>query len=101
MRIIISLFAFALLLSAGVPVWAATVTGDLTKIDESGSFYIVKDDSGKEHKLSFDATTEKTGDIKEGVRVTVNEDKGHAKSIQAMGGEESPSSLPPPAPSMP
>ena len=64
--------------------WAGMVTGTLAKIDEKGSFYFVKDAKGKEHKIHFDNTTKKTGDFKEGVMVKVDENKGHAKSIEVV-----------------
>lgn len=60
--------------------WAATVSGNLEKID--GSFYVIKDDAGKEHRIHFDNTTKKTGDLKPGSKVTVEEDNGHAKEIK-------------------
>ena len=63
--------------------WAAVVKGTLTKID--GANYLVKDDKGAEHKIHFDNTTKKTGEVKEGAKVEVDEDKGHAKSITVAG----------------
>lgn len=62
--------------------WAGMISGKLEKIDEKGSFYHIKDAKGKEHKVHFDATTKKTGDIKAGAKVEVDEEKGHAKSIK-------------------
>ena len=62
--------------------WAGMVTGELTKID--GSFYVVKDKEGKEHRIHFDNSTQKTGDIKAGANVEVDDANGHAKSIKAM-----------------
>ena len=62
--------------------FAAEVKGKLEKIDEKGSFYFIKDAKGTEHKVHFDATTKTTGDVKVGATVEVDEDKGHAKSIE-------------------
>jgi hypothetical protein len=61
--------------------WAGMISGELSKID--GSFYIVKDKDGKEHKIHFDNSTQKTGDVKAGANVEVDEANGHAKSIKA------------------
>ena len=63
--------------------WAGIITGKLTKIDEKKSEYVVKDAKGKSHRVHFDATTQKTGDIKVGAQVEVDEEKGHAKSVKA------------------
>jgi len=60
--------------------WAGMISGELSKID--GSFYIVKDKDGKEHKIHFDNSTQKTGDVKAGANVEVDEANGHAKSIK-------------------
>jgi hypothetical protein len=62
--------------------WAGMVTGELTKID--GSFYVVKDKDGKEHRIHFDNSTQKTGDVKAGANVEVDDANGHAKSIKVM-----------------
>lgn len=62
--------------------WAGMVSGELTKVD--GSFYIVKDKDGKEHKIHFNDTTKKTGDVKAGANVEVDEANGHANSIKVM-----------------
>lgn len=62
--------------------WAGMISGDLTKIDDKGSFYFVKDKQGKEHKIHFDKTTQKTGEVKVGEMVEVDVAKGHAKSIK-------------------
>jgi hypothetical protein len=64
--------------------WAGMVSGTLDKIDEKGSFYFVKDAKGKEHKIHFDNTTQKTGDVKAGTKVEVDVQKNHAKSIKVM-----------------
>lgn len=102
-KILMGLYAFTLVLSIGTLGWAAAVTGDLTKIDEKGSFYFIKDSNGKEHKVHFDATTKKSGDIQVGSRVMVDEEKGHAKNIQVMAGgsTQSPSLQPLPSGSQP
>jgi len=62
--------------------WAGMITGELTKID--GSFYVVKDKDGKEHRIHFDNSTQKTGDVKAGANVEVDDANGHAKSIKVM-----------------
>lgn len=62
--------------------WAGMVTGTLEKIDEKKSVYVVKDDKGKSHKIHFDTTTQKIGEVKAGAKVEVDEEKGHAKSIK-------------------
>jgi len=62
--------------------WAGMVMGELTKID--GSFYVVKDKDGKEHKIHFNDSTKKTGDVKAGAQVEVDEANGHANSIKVM-----------------
>ena len=62
--------------------WAGMIMGELVKVD--ASFYIVKDDKGKEAKIHFDGTTQKTGDLKPGAKVEVDEANGHAKSIKVM-----------------
>ena len=83
-KIAIGMLAVAVLLAVGTSSWAATVMGELTKIDDKGSYYFVKPEKGKVKKIHFDATTKKTGDIKVGAHVTVDAEKGHAKSIEAM-----------------
>jgi len=82
--ILIGMFAVVGLLAAVSMSWAGTVMGELTKIDEKGSFYFVKNEKGKETKIHFNDTTKKTGEIKVGAHVTVDEEKGHAKSIEVM-----------------
>ena len=62
--------------------WAGMVMGELTKID--GSFYVVKDKDGKEYRIHFDNSTQKTGEVKAGVHVEVDDANGHAKSIKVM-----------------
>lgn len=71
--------AVAVLSFVGIS-WAGMVSGELTKID--GSFYIVKDKDGKEHKIHFNDSTKKTGDVKAGAKVEVDEKDGHANSIK-------------------
>jgi len=61
---------------------AEMVSGQLVKID--GSFYVIKDKDGKEHRIHFNDMTQKSGDIKPGDHVEVDNDKGHANSIKAM-----------------
>lgn len=87
-RILISLIGAIALISLVSTGWAKVISGDLTKIDEKGSFYFVKDAKGKEHKIHFDNTTTKTGEIKEGAKVEVDDVKGHAKSIKVKGAEK-------------
>ncbi len=83
-RILLSLVMSLAVLSLVSTSWAGMVSGTLNKIDDKGSFYFVKDAKGKEHKIHFDNTTQKTGDIKVGTHVEVNQAKGHAKSIKVM-----------------
>jgi len=61
---------------------AEMVMGELTKID--GPFYFVKDKDGKEHKIHFNDSTKKTGDVKAGAQVEVDDANGHANSIKVM-----------------
>lgn len=83
-RILQSLIMSIAVLSFVSMGWAGMITGKLEKIDEKGSFYHIKDAKDKEHMVHFDATTKKTGDIKAGVHVEVDEEKGHAKSIKVV-----------------
>lgn len=62
--------------------WAGMLSGEVTKIDDKASVYMVKDAKGKEHKVHFDKTTQVTGEVKVGAMVEVDEAKGHAKSIK-------------------
>lgn len=78
---LVGAFALLSLVSTG---WAAMIKGNLVKIDDKTSMYTVKDAKAKEHKIHFDDTTKKTGEIKEGVDVEVDEVKGHAKSIKVV-----------------
>jgi len=81
-RMLLGLVVGVVVLSFVSMSWAGMVTGELTKID--GSFYVVKDKEGKEHRIHFDNSTQKTGDIKAGANVEVDDANGHAKSIKAM-----------------
>ncbi|MBI3610400.1 MAG: hypothetical protein HY204_06835 [Nitrospirae bacterium] len=81
-KILLSLVMAVAVLSFVSMSWAGMVMGDLTKID--GSFYMIKDKDGKEHKIHFDGTTKKTGDVKAGAHVEVDESNGHANSIKVM-----------------
>ena len=83
-RILMSLVLTVAVLSFVSMGWAGMVSGKLDKIDDKGSFYFVKDAKGKEHKIHFDNTTQKTGDVKVGDQVEVDEAKGHAKSIKVV-----------------
>ncbi len=83
-KILFGLFLTVVTLSLASTTWAGVIMGTLEKIDDKGSFYFVKDDKGKEHKVHFDNSTQKTGDIKAGAHVEVDEANGHAKSIKVM-----------------
>jgi hypothetical protein len=72
----------SIVLSSTCTSWAGMIQGELTKID--GSFYVVKDKDGKEHRIHFDSTTQKTGDVKAGANVKVVEGNGQAKSITVL-----------------
>lgn len=80
-RILLGLVIAVAALSFVSMSWAGMIEGELSKID--GSFYVVKDKDGKEHRIHFDNTTQKTGDVKAGANVEVDEANGHAKSIKA------------------
>lgn len=81
-RILLSLIMAVAVLSFIGTGWAGMVMGELMKID--GEFYVVKDKDGKEHRIHFDNSTKKMGDVKAGVHVEVDESNGHAKSIKPM-----------------
>lgn len=83
-KILLSLFLAVVTVSLASTSWAGVIMGTLEKIDDKGSFYFVKDDKGKEHKIHFDKSTQKTGEIKAGAHVEVDEANGHAKSIKVM-----------------
>lgn len=81
-RILFSLVMAVAVLSFVSMGWAGMVMGELTKID--GSFYVVKDKDGKEHRIHFNDSTKKMGDIKAGAQVEVDDANGHANSIKMM-----------------
>jgi hypothetical protein len=81
-KILLSLVMAVAVLSFVSLSWAGMVMGELTKID--GSFYVVKDKDGKEHRIHFNESTQKTGDVKAGAHVEVDVDAGHANSIKVM-----------------
>lgn len=69
-----SIFSFTAIAGEG------GIHGTLQKID--GSFYVIKDTAGKEHRLHFNDTTKKVGDIKEGAKVEVYVEKDHVTKIE-------------------
>lgn len=81
-RILLSLVVTVIALSFVSMSWAGIISGKLEKIE--GEYYMVKDKAGKEHKIHFDNTTQKTGDVKAGAKVEVDEDNGHAKTIKVV-----------------
>ena len=81
-RMLLGLIAAVAVLSFVSMSWAGMIMGELTKID--GSFYVVKDKNGKEHRIHFNDSTQKTGDVKAGAHVEVDDSNGHANSIKAM-----------------
>jgi hypothetical protein len=81
-RILTSMIMIVAVLSFVSLSWAGMLSGEVTKIDEKASVYMVKDAKGKEHKVHFDKTTQVTGEVKVGAMVEVDEAKGHAKSIK-------------------
>lgn len=83
-KVVLAVSALALVLAATPWATAATLMGELSKIDEKGSFYILKDSHGKETRIHFDKTTQKMGKIAVGSRVQIEEDNGHAKSVKAV-----------------
>ncbi|MFY9270192.1 MAG: hypothetical protein WAO55_10660 [Candidatus Manganitrophaceae bacterium] len=64
--------------------WAGILTGQLIKIAEG--VYLVKDKNEVEHKIQFDESTQKLGEVKEGtlVEVDVDDATGRAKSIKVV-----------------
>ena len=54
--------------------------GTLLKID--GDFYVIKDQSGQEHRAHVDNTTKKKGNIKEGANVELHVKNGHVTKIE-------------------
>jgi len=81
-RILSSIVMVVAVLSFVSLSWAATLSGEVTKVDDKASIYMVKDAKGKEHKVHFDKTTQTTGEVKVGAMVEVDLAKGHAKSIK-------------------
>ncbi len=81
-RLFLSLVMAGVVLSFVSMAWAGMIMGDLTKID--GSFYVVKDKDGKEHRIHFDGSTKKEGEIKAGAHVEVDNSNGHANSIKVV-----------------
>jgi len=83
MKRILSSFVMAVVVLSFVSMsWAGMISGEVTKIDDKASVYMVKDAKGKEHKIHFDKTTQTTGEVKVGAMVEVDVAKGHAKSIK-------------------
>jgi len=83
MKRILSSFVMAVVVLSFVSmIWAGMISGEVTKIDDKASVYMVKDAKGKEHKIHFDKTTQTTGEVKVGAMVEVDVAKGHAKSIK-------------------
>lgn len=80
-RIFLGLLTGAVVVSFISLSFAGMITGKIVKIDEKKSEYVVKDEKGK-HAIHFDDTTQKTGDVKVGAMVEVDEDNGHARSIK-------------------
>jgi hypothetical protein len=81
-RILLGIMMAVVFVSLVSMSWAEMVSGELVKID--GPFYVVKDKDGKEHRIHFNDMTQKSGDIKPGDHVEVDNDNGHANSIKAM-----------------
>lgn len=81
------LFAAAIIAASALSVTAFAgaggIHGTLQKID--GSYYVIKDDAGKEHRFHFNDTSKKVGDVKEGAKVEVYVDKDHVNKIEVMG----------------
>lgn len=78
---LIGVFVMVLAL-AGIGFAGSTVSGEIVKID--GEMVSIKDNSGKVQQVHVDPkATKKTGDLKEGAKVTAQvNDKGHADSIE-------------------
>lgn len=81
-RILTSMIMIVAVLSFVSLSWAGMISGEVTKIDEKASVYMVKDAKGKEHKVHFDKTTQTTGEVKVGAMIEADVTKGHAKSIK-------------------
>jgi hypothetical protein len=67
---------------AGVGFANQTITGEIVKIE--GDMVSVKDSTGKVQQIHVDPkATKKTGELKEGAKVTAQvDDKGHANSVE-------------------
>ena len=74
--------AFVMVLTLAGIGFAATVTGEIVKIE--GDMVSVKDSTGKVQQIHVDPkATKKTGELKEGAKVTAQvDDKGHANSVE-------------------
>lgn len=59
---------------------ADELKGTLIKID--GDFYVIKDQSGQEHRAHVDGTTKMKGNIKEGSNVELHVKNGHVTKIE-------------------
>ncbi len=79
-RLFTMFFLTFLILGFSNLAWAGITMGELVKID--GTFYVVKDKDGKEHRFHFDESTKKEGEIKAGAQVQVIDDNGHTKFIK-------------------
>ena len=63
------------------------ITGEVLRVE--GENYFVKGQDGKEVRLHTDATTQKTGDIRQGDRIEADvNDQNHALSIRSARGTE-------------
>lgn len=74
-----ALFTGSLAMFSGMAL-AEELKGTLTKID--GEFYIIKDQSGQEHRAHVDNTTKMKGNIKEGSMVELEVENGHVTKIE-------------------
>lgn len=59
---------------------AQEIKGQLTAID--GSFYLIKDTKGAEHRVHFDNTTKTSGTLTAGAQVEAYVDNGHVTEIK-------------------
>jgi hypothetical protein len=79
--------AFVLVMAlTGVGLAGTTITGKIVKIE--GEMISVKDDNtGRVQQIHVDPkTTQKTGEMKEGAKVTAQvDDRGHAHSVEVKG----------------
>ena len=63
------------------------ITGEVLRVE--GENYFVKGQDGKEVRLHTDATTQKTGNIRQGDRIEADvNDQNHALSIRSARGTE-------------